>query len=643
MAHKYQHNAKSMHFSKGISDAANVKKFSVASAIKSVAAKNKGGLILTIIVIVLSAVIALFPPIILGRAIDGLTNGKNIISLSIWYVVLFAMQGFISSFQNVMITRLGENVTHGLRSECSKKLSHLPASYFTSNPSGETTSIFVNDIDKVDTLFTDGVVSMFANALQIISVLIVIFTKSPGLGILLTVVLPLLFLLTRLFQKRSLSAQMENRRAVGKVNSTLPETIENRRMIKNLHVENFMEKRYDGFIRESFEATDKINIYDSIYSPIIKTIAAVAIGVMMASAASETSLATLFGIGVGTAVTFMAYVNNIFEPLSDIGMEIQTIQAAGAGVRRLGEFLNFKENDGSNGEFVRDNAEIIHSESDEPEKKIPKHTESIVETRTRNKELHNNVINENSAIVIDKLSIGKNDMDNLYTSNIEGQRMISRNDKEKTGDKSAVTFSHVTFGYDSSKIILKDFSLEVREGEHVTLVGRTGAGKSTTFNLMNGLYSPQEGIVRIFGEDATNITPAERRKLITTVTQDFTEVEGLLRDQISLGDKNISDGDIEIALEITGLTKTIKELEHGLDTPFKNVTFSMGERSLLCIARAVASDPKILLLDEITANLDTNTESMIMSAIEKAAKNRTVISISHRLSAALDSDRIVEI
>lgn len=574
------------------------KKYSVGSAIKSVAEKNKGGLTLTIAVIVLSAIIALYPPIILGRAIDGLTNGKNSIALSIWYVVLIALSGFLSSFQNVMITRLGEKVTHGLRSECSKKLSSLPASYYTSHPSGETTSIFVNDIDKVDTLFTDGVVSMFANALQIISVLIVIFTKSLGLGILLAIMLPLLFLLTRFFQKRSLSAQMENRRAVGKVNSTLPETIENGRMIKNLHAENFMERRYDRFIRDSFEATDRINIYDSLYSPIIKTMAAVAIGIMMASAASGTTLAALFGIGVGTAVTFMAYVNNIFEPLSDIGMEIQTIQAAGAGVRRIGEFLNYDADENA--------SDDINSELD-----------------------------ENGAKKVKSEAGGKG------TEIVTSQANEFTSEMEKT--KSAVTFSHVTFGYDPSKIILHDFSLEVKQGEHVTLVGRTGAGKSTTFNLMNGLYSPQSGSVQIFGSDASNIKADERRKLITTVTQDFTEVEGTLRDQISLGDTQISDKEIENALAIAGLSNTISELPYGLDTPFKDVTFSMGERSLLGIARAVASNPKILLLDEITANLDTNTESMIMAAIEKAAKNRTVISISHRLSAALDFDRIVEI
>ena len=616
---------------KEISGSSYAKKYSVGSAIKSVAVQNKGALIMTMAVIVLSAIIALYHPIILGRAIDGLTNGKNIIALSIWYVVLIALSGFISSFQNVMITRLGEKVTHGLRSECSRKLSNLPASYYTSHPSGETTSIFVNDIDKVDTLFTDGVVSMFANALQIISVLIVIFTKSLGLGILLLIMLPLLFLLTRFFQKRSLSAQIKNRVAVGKVNSTLPETIENGRMIKNLHAENFMERRYDRFIRDSFEATDRIIIYDSVYSPIIKTMAAVAIGIMMASAASGTSLAVLFGIGVGTAVTFMAYVNNIFEPLSDIGMEIQTIQAAGAGVRRIGEFLNYE---GEKSEIIcavpdEEKTEVVCANLDKAESTLTNNKENSMNLASRNQNAGNKTgftINEDNTDSKDKLSVEK-----------------FETDKNIIGSVPAVTFSHVTFGYDPSKIILKDFSLEVMDGEHVTLVGRTGAGKSTTFNLMNGLYLPQEGKVQIFGADASNIKPHERRKLITTVTQDFTEVEGNLRDQISLGDKNISDDDIEKAVAIAGLKSTITELPQGLDTPFKDVTFSMGERSLLGIARAVASNPKILLLDEITANLDTNTEEMIMIAIEKAAKNRTVISISHRLSAALDFDRIVEI
>ena len=164
----------------------------------------------------------------------------------------------------------------------------------------------MNDVDTVDSLFTDGIVSMFADGCKVVSILIVIFYKSTGLGFLMLLVTPLLFAMTRLFQKRMLRAQLENRVAVSKVNNHVPETIRNIRMIHVLLREKYMEQRYDDYISESYRATDKSNLYDSIYSPIVIFVSSCVIAVMMVCAAMGGGIREFFGISVGTAVAVIS-------------------------------------------------------------------------------------------------------------------------------------------------------------------------------------------------------------------------------------------------------------------------------------------------------------------------------------------------
>src|SRR5574344_920043 len=314
------------------------------SVVKKTLLKNKAVTVLAILVIVLSIVTALFPPLVLEKIINNLTSQKNIsVYIVLLYFALIAVSGIFESAQNVMITVFGQKITHGLRSALSEKLTKLPASYFTKNEPGKITSRFVNDVDVVDSLFTNGIVSMVADCFKVISIIVVIFYKSLGLGLLMIFVTPLLFLMTRLFQKKMLKSQIQNRVAVAKVNNHVPETIKNLRMIHNLFREKYMEEKYDNYIEESYKATDKSNLYDSIYSPIIIFISSVVIAVMMVLASLGGNIQSFFGLSVGTAVAIIAYVNKVFEPLESIGMEIQNIQSALAGVKRINEFLNEEE------------------------------------------------------------------------------------------------------------------------------------------------------------------------------------------------------------------------------------------------------------------------------------------------------------
>ena len=517
----------------------------------------------TILCVAASVVASLLPPLLLARIIDGLTTG---LPLTIWAVLVYfaslALEGVLSSAQESLLVLFGQKMTHALRSEMSHKLTQLPASTLVDQNPGEVAARFSGDVDTVEALFTSGIISMVADACRIISIMAVIFVKNPGLALILLLVLPLFAVFTRHVQRRMLAAQLDNRRAVAAVSGQVPETLHNIRTIRALGMEQYMERRYDKRIGDSYAAMERTNFYDAIYSPVVLLLNAVVVGiVMLLSASGNTVVLELFGMSVGTSVAVINYISRIFAPIESLGMEIQTIQSAMAGVKRIDAFLA------------------------QPERDIP------------------------------------------------AQRA-----KAARGD---VEFSHVTFGY-GEKHVLNDFSMTVRQGEQVTLIGRTGAGKSTVFKLLLGLYPAESGTVTIGGVPVADITDRERRTCISCVEQHFARVPGTVLDQITLGDPQITEEMARHAARLAGIDGAIEALPEGYNTPCSEGMFSQGEWQLLSIARAAAADPAVLLLDEITANLDAETEARVLEALRRASAGRTVLSVSHRIYENLGG-RTVEI
>ena len=212
---------------------------------------------------------------------------------------------------------------------------------------------------------------------------------------------------------------------------------------------------------------------------------------------------------------------------------------------------------------------------------------------------------------------------------------------QPSAGRGDVELSHVTFGY-GEKEVLHDLSMTVKQGEQITLIGRTGAGKSTVFKLLLGLYPPQEGTVTIGGVPVAAITDRERRSCIGCVEQHFARVPGTVLEQITLGDPQITEEMAKRAAVLAGIDGAIQTLPQGYGTPCTDGMFSQGEWQLLSIARAVAADPAVLLLDEITANLDAETEARVLEALRRASAGRTVLSVSHRIYESLGG-RTVEI
>ncbi len=529
------------------------------------------GLSLGIVLAVAGAIVtALLPPWILGSIVDTITAGNAVpVALVILYFAFTVLTGLTESLREGLLTVFGQKITHALRSSMMEKYTNLTAGELTKQEPGTIVSRFVGDVDTVENLFTSGIISMFADACKIISILVVIWLKNRGLAIVLLVLLPFLYWFTRTVQKNMLKAQIENRCAVGRASGHVPETLHNIRTIHTLGKERYMEQRYDEYIAESYRAVDRTNFYDAIYSPVILILNAIVVAVVMLfSASGNAKVLTLFGMSAGTAVAVINYISQIFTPVESLGMEIQTIQSAVAGVHRINEFYALEE--------------------------LPE--------RVRN----------------------------LETSVAIAQ------------ETPFVELQNVTFAYeDDSRKILHHLSFKVYPGEQVTLSGRTGAGKSTVFKLLLGLYQPGEGKVLIQGRDAIQIPENEKRSLYGYVEQTFHRVPGTVKDQITLYDDSFTMEEVREAATIAGLDATIEQLEKGYDTLCTSEIFSQGQWQLLSIARAAVAKPKLLLLDEITANLDAQTEEEVLQALKRASEGRTVISISHRVNA--ETGRIIAI
>ena len=530
----------------------NQKKAGVISALKAAVRSHRILTVSTLLCVAASVVASLIPPLLLKNMIDRLTGGMPLLFTAVLlYFGSLVLEGTLSSAQETLLVLFGQKMTHALRSEMSQKLIALPASTLVGQNPGEVAARFSGDVDAVEALFTSGIISMVADACRIISILAVIAVENMGLALVLLVILPLFAVFTRFVQKRMLAAQLENRRAVAAVSGQVPETLHNIRTIHALGLESYMEQRYDQRIGESYAAMEKTNFYDAIYSPVVFLLNAAVVGiVMLLSASGNADVLALFGMSVGTSVAIINYISRIFSPIESLGMEIQTIQSAMAGVKRIDAFLN------------------------QPERAIPQ--------------------------------------------------------ERKNTARGDVVLSHVTFGY-GEKPVLSDFSMTVKEGEQVTLVGRTGAGKSTVFRLLLGLYQPEEGDITIGGVNVSAIPDHERRACIGCVEQRFSRVPGTVLDQITLSDPTITEEMAQNAAKLAGMDDAIRALPDGYNAICTDGMFSQGEWQLLSIARAAAANPAVLLLDEITANLDAETEARVLEALRRASEGRTVLSISHRI------------
>lgn len=541
----------------------------IKRSITKVIRKNMGISMLLFFAIFGVVVASLIPPQILKYVIDNnlvAKNSDNLLILAVAYMGVLLFIGIFEFIKEAVLTVLGQKITKEIRIGMMEKLEKINAMFFSSNGAGTIVSRFTNDVDAINSLFTSGIIGMMVDCFKIAGIVISIWIFSSKLGMVTLLLLPIIYTITRLFQKRMLIAQIENRILVGKVNNHISESFKNINMIKSYSKENYMEKNYTEYLLRNFKTVDKVNFYDSVFSPIIQLTRAVAIGFIVVLSSKQLNY---LGISLGMVAASIELVSNLFAPIESLGMELQNIQQAVSGINRVDEFYS------------------------EPE-------------------------------------------DDFKKSELEADDIIPMREDFR------LSFNDITFQYQEGTDVLQNINFDLKPNEKVTFVGRTGVGKTTLFKLIMGLLKPSKGSITINGIDVYNIPNSEKRKIFGYVDQSFHIIKGTVADQISLQDENITREQIENALDFVGLTDYIASLENGIDTKVTNDTlFSQGQKQLLSIARAIVTNPPILLLDEITANLDSITEEKIVSVLQKASDGHTILSISHRLSSMIASDTVV--
>lgn len=541
----------------------------VKKSIIKVIKKNIGLCVLLIISISGVVITSLVPPQILKQIFDNnlvpkSSDGLLILAIAYMSVILFI--GIFDFMKEAVLTVIGQKLMKEIRIEMMKKLEKINAMFFSSNESGIVVSRFTNDVDAINSMFTNGIVGMIIDCFKIVGIVFSIWMFSSKIGIITLILLPIIYAITRIFQKKMLKSQIENRILVGKVNNHISESLKNVRMIKSYSKESYMEKKYTEYLLDNYKTVEKVNFYDSVFPPIIQITRAVVIGIIVIISSKQLNY---LGISLGMVAASIDLISNLFTPIENLGMELQSIQQSISGIQRVNDFYSEPE-DGNKNKDLK--ADVI----------IPRRDEVIL------------------------------------------------------------AFNDMSFNYEEGADILQNINLLIKPQEKVTFVGRTGVGKSTLFKLIMGLLKPLEGNITINGIDVYNIPNSEKRKIFGYVNQSFNLIKGTVAEQISLQDENITREQIENALDFVGMTDYIVSLENGYDTQIiKDTLFSQGQKQLLAIARAIVTNPPILLLDEITANLDSITEEKIVSVLQKASNTHTILSISHRLSSMIASDTVV--
>ncbi len=530
--------------------------------------KHKGlfvGLVLCAVAVVITGLI---PPYLLKLIIDQhllVSKTAGLMPLAALYVSVLIIIGVADFLKGFVLTNLGQLITVDLRSEAMAKMHRMDPAYFTLTLQGDTVSRIISDPEAVDVLFSSGIVSMVIDLFKVIGIVISIFLLSTQIGLVTLGLIPVIVVITRVFQKGMLKAQRRSRALIGQITQRIGETLKNMLVVKANGREKTMMDRFTETLRQHYFSNESINAYDSLYPVVIQITKALSIAVLILSLFSKTNW---LSISIGSIAAAIELISNLFDPIENIGSELQSIQQAMAAITRIDDYLAQPE----------ESARLM------------------------------------TQIPTDLLSTGP----------------------------SVLAFNHVSFSYEAQQVVLKDIELQIKGGQHVTFVGRTGVGKSTLLKLVLGLLSPDQGTITLNGIDVATIPHSLQRQLYGSVDQNFPMIKGTLKQQITLGDDHISDSMVLDALDQVGLGGLCTQVPQGLEAKIpQELTLSEGQKQLVAIARAIVTKPPVLILDEISSGLDSISDALISEVLKKVADHKIVLSVTHRLSSIREDETVV--
>lgn len=503
--------------------------------------------------------------------------------------------GIIATY---IYNRLMLNITQGtlkkIRTDMFKHMQKLPIGYFDSNNHGEIMSTYTNDVDTLREAISQSIPQIFSAIVSMLAILIsMIITNVYLTGIVLAMVIIMMFV-SKFFAKHSSKHFINQQKNISKVDGYIEEMMNGQKVVKVFCYEERSKQKFDELNEELFQSSKKANSYANTLMPCIMNIGN--IGYVLVAVIGGI-LAVNQVLTIGSIAAFLQYIKAFTNPLGQVSQQINFIAMALAGAERIFDLIDEKveEDDG----YVT----LVNAKEENGK---------IVEVEERTglwawKHPHGD-----GSITYTKLC-----------GNVE--------------------FEDVNFGYVKDKQILYNISLDAKEGEKVSFVGPTGAGKTTITNLINRFYDIQSGKIRYDGININKMKKDDLRRSLGVVLQDTHLFTGTIKENIKYGNMNATDEEVIAAAKLANADRFIRHLPHAYDTEITGdgEGLSQGQRQLLAIARAALYNPPVLILDEATSSIDTRTEKIVQDGMDKLMKGRTVFVIAHRLSTIRNSDLIM--
>lgn len=521
------------------------------------------------------AVLAPTRPLLIEHTVDRYIttgDGSGLINMTVIMTVLLVVQSVVQYYHTWLTNTLGQSVIRDLRVHVFNHISNLRLKYFDRTPIGQLITRTVSDLETIADIFSEGLIVIIGDILQIAAIIICMFLYSWKLALIVLLPMPLLMLASYLFKEAIKSAFQEVRTQVSHLNTFLQEHISGISIIQYFGREDQELEKFTEINGRHRDAHIRSNWYYSIFFPVVEIISAISTGLLIWYGSrmilDEEVVTTFFrevNAGPGLVIAFIMFTNMLFRPIRELADKFNILQMGMVGADRIFAVLDTRE-------------------------------ETVNEGR-------------------------------MKPENMKGH----------------IEFDRVWFAYHDEDWVLKDISFTVKPGETLALVGATGAGKSSTINILNRFYEIGRGSVKIDGIDLRDYEVGYLRSQIATVLQDVFLFSNSIASNITLGNDRITREKLVRAATEVGALEFIERLPGGFDYHVmeRGATLSAGQAQLISLIRALVYNPRILVLDEATSSVDTETEHLIQSAIYKLMQGRTSIVIAHRLSTIQNADKII--